>query len=240
MTNTTSNIQEIQIDSERKNGGDGGNCLLYSFFNKLSISALSIFRFVGIALFVIIPIVMLYDWLKGESVLSLLAPFAITTSALIAGFSVEKSILTTKQMKEEDRVKNIEKAQKIVRQIIRHLVLVAKEQQKGLKEGLPRMLQSSLSREYFYSDLVMQHAIIEPLEKLTDADIIGVLKPEVASKLYEVKYETLNIVHQYNILKSLCSQSRQAEIVTQADFVDKGLTHIIKKYESEINDILFS
>jgi hypothetical protein len=205
------------------------------FFN---FSAFGFFRWFGIAYFVgmfLYLILVLFKQGFAEEAKALLAPLAILTSALIAGFAVEKSINTTRQFREEDKEKNIRKSKKIIKETLRYLLNEAKMQRESIP-GFVEMVKVNFGNAFFYSQEILNEKLLVALNTLVVVDVIGVLDEEAIAKIYEIRFETLTLIHQYDILKKFVAVNNDTLIQEQTKYIEKELDKIIVKFEAEIEN----
>lgn len=195
----------------------------------------SVFRFFGIAYFIAIfcylAFVVYYYGFENEAK-SLLAPLAILTSALIAGFAVERSINSNKIFRQEDKEKNIKKSHKIIKETMLYLLNEAVMQQNSI-DGLRKMIQLNIGADFFYSKDMLQEKLYFAINKLAETDILASIDNNTISKIYDIRFKTLTLIHQYNILNSFVSVNNQEFIDKQISYIQSLLSNIISDFQDD-------
>jgi hypothetical protein len=98
------------------------------------------------------------------------------------------------------------------------------------------MVKVNFGNAFFYSQEILNEKLLVALNTLVVVDVIGVLDEEAIAKIYEIRFETLTLIHQYDILKKFVAVNNDTLIQEQTKYIEKELDKIIVKFEAEIEN----
>ncbi len=149
--------------------------------------------------------------LIGISIISypFLPAVFILLSSLIAAFSINKSVINTQEIKNDEKNREKERSIKILR-IGKSFLLKELAIQKDFFNNLELEINSSSkelkeleTNKYFYTHETNENKIISQIDYLLKIELHNYTKDNVISILFDIKGDVINIIHYVNVLKSM-------------------------------------
>lgn len=140
---------------------------------------------------------------------SFLPAVFILLSSLIAAFSVNRTVINTREMKENEVLKERNRNEKVLKIGKDFLLGELKVQDDFFNNLYNEILDTELDLKnletikYFYTDSTNENKIINQLDYLLKIELHNYTKEDVLSVLFETKGDVIIIIHYVNVLKNI-------------------------------------
>ena len=172
-----------------------------------------VFLVIGIVFFILMLFILNNHLLVmffniDKSSLEFLPSLFILLSSLIAAFSVNRTVINTREMKKQDILREKNRNSKILEVGKKFLLEELKTQEEffnSLKQEINEKTEHLIdldSSKYFYSDKTNDDKIINQIDYLLKIELHSYSKEDTLASIFQVKNDVIFIIHYVNVLKS--------------------------------------